>query len=206
MRIPLPKVRELIEAVSAVVRGPFTTKFPAAVDSVDPAFRGILQFNPDKCIGCGACVQVCPTNAREIVIDSEKMVLRNCHHADRCIYCGQCVRYCSTGEGIRHSTEFDTARTERSADWKTTVEKTIVYCEVCGEPFATREQLLWIGRRVGDLVNSNPTLLLVAQQELGNTTELTGRRGTFAPYRSDTMRVLCPECRRRTYLTEQWGY
>jgi len=205
MRIPLPKVRELVEAVRAVVKGPFTTKFPAAVDSVDPNFRGILQFQADKCIGCGACVQVCPTNAREILVDRDKRVLRVVHHAERCIYCGQCVLYCTTREGIRHTTGFDLARTERSDDWETSIEKELAWCEVCGEPFASKEHLLWIARKVGDLVNSNPTLFLSVYQELG-TAEPHAPRGDFAPYRSDTMRILCPECRRKTYLTEQWGY
>lgn len=204
MRIPLPKVRELVEAVRAVVKGPFTTKFPAAVDSVHPNFRGLLRFREDKCIGCGACTRVCPVRARAIYVDREKGVMRNVHHAERCIYCGQCVLYCTTREGIYHSQEFDTARTERAADWEAAIEKELAYCEVCGEPFAPKAHLLWIARRVGDLVNSNPTLFLSLYQELG--TAEPRPRGEPQPYRSDTMRILCPECRRRTYLAEEWGY
>jgi len=30
--------------------------------------------------------------------------------------------------------------------------------------------------------------------------------GETSPYRSATMRVLCPECRRKAYMTEEWGY
>ncbi len=61
MRVPLPKVRELVEAVRAVVKGPFTTKFPAKVDSVHPNFRGILKFREEKCIfaePARACVRL----------------------------------------------------------------------------------------------------------------------------------------------------
>ncbi len=205
MRVPLPKIRELVEAVRAVVKGPFTTKFPVKVDSVHPNFRGLLKFNSDKCICCGACTRVCPPRAREIAFDHEKGVIRNIHHAERCIYCGQCVLYCTTREGISHTQEFDAARTERSADWETSVEKEAAICEVCGEPFAAKAHLLWIAHRVGDLANSNPTLFLSLYQELG-TAEPRPPRGEPVPYRSDTMRVLCPECRRRTYLAEQWGY
>jgi hydrogenase-4 component H len=205
MRVPLPKLRELVEAVRAVVKGPFTTKFPAAVDSVDPNFRGLLKFHEEKCIGCGACTHVCPARARETVVDRDKGVLRNIHHAERCIYCGQCVLYCTTREGISHSTEFDTARTERSADWETSIEKELACCEICGEPFATKAHLLWIARKVGDLASANPTLALSLYQDLG-VTRPEPPRGPVSPYRSDLMRILCPECRRKAYLTEEWGY
>jgi len=204
VRIPLPKVRELVEAVRAVVKGPFTTKFPAKVDSVHPNFRGNLEFRPEKCIGCGACARVCPTNARELVVDRDKGVLRIIHHAERCIYCGQCVLYCTTREGIYHTPEFDLARTERDADWETSIEKELAFCEICHEPFAAEEHLLWIAHRVGDLVNSNPTLFLSLYQELG--TAEPRPRGDVQPYRSDALRILCPDCRRRTYLAEEWGY
>ncbi len=203
MRIPLPKVRELVEAVRAVVKGPFTTKFPKAVDSVHPNFRGILKFREEKCICCGACVQVCPTDAREIIVDREKGVKRNIHHADRCIYCAQCVLFCPT-EAIHHTPEFDLSRTERGG-WDSYVEKELAYCEICGEPFATKDHLLWIARRVGDLANSNPTLFLSLYQSLGVAVPQEPPPGSV-PYRSGTMRVLCPDCRRKTYMNEEWGY
>jgi len=215
MRFPLPKLRELAEALRAVFTGPYTSKFPKAVDSVDEKFRGILKFREDKCICCGACTRVCPPRAREIIADREKGVMRNIHHADRCIYCGQCVLYCTTREGIYHSTEFDTARTERAADWVTQVEKELAYCENCGEPFAAKAHLEWIADRVGDLVSANPTLMLAKYQALGldkparDMTELSdnsGRVPSPLPYRSGTMRILCPECRRKVYLEEEWGY
>lgn len=205
MRIPLPKLRELGEALRAVFGGPFTTKFPKAVDSVHPNFRGLLKFREEKCICCGACSNVCPTNAREILVDRERGVLRNVHHAERCIYCGQCVRYCTVGDAIYQSTEFDAARTERSGDWETSVEQELAYCEKCGEPFAAKAHLVYLAHKVGDLVSANPTLFLAKYDSLGVSATPPPDR-EMVPYRSGTMRVLCPECRRKVYLDEQWGY
>jgi hydrogenase-4 component H len=204
VRIPLPKLRELVEALRAVFKGPFTTKFPAKVDSVHPNFRGIIKFRPEKCICCGACVQVCPTNAREMIVDREKGVMRNIHHAERCIYCGQCVLYCTTRDAIYHTPEFDLSRTERG-DWDSQVEQPLAHCETCGEPFAAVPHLVHIAHKVGDLVNANPTLFLSLYRDMGVAPPVAPR-GEHQPYRSDTMRVLCPDCRRKTYLAEEWGY
>jgi formate hydrogenlyase subunit 6/NADH:ubiquinone oxidoreductase subunit I len=206
MRIPLPKLRELAEAVRAVVAGPYTTKFPAAVDSVHPNFRGLLKFDPDKCICCGACTRVCPPRAREIVLDRAKGVLRNVHHAERCIYCGQCVLYCTVGDAISHTTEFDASRTERSGDWATSVEREAAICESCGEPFAAQVHLDWIAARVGDLVSANPSLFLSRYRELGLAEPAPPAGDGGAPYRSTSIRVLCPECRRKASVQEEWGY
>ena len=170
MRIPLPKLRELVEALRAVFGGPYTTKFPKEVDSVHPNFRGILKFNEDKCICCGACSNVCPTNAREIVVDRDKGVLRNVHHAERCIYCGQCVRYCTVGDGIEFTTEFDTARTERSEDWETAIEKEVAHCEKCGEPFAAREHLVYTAQK--EYAEGCATLSLITDSTIPDPDEL----------------------------------
>jgi len=59
----LPKARELVEAVKALVKGPYTSKFPAKPHVPYPSFRGQPKYDPDKCVGCLACEQVCPAEA-----------------------------------------------------------------------------------------------------------------------------------------------
>jgi hypothetical protein len=63
---------------------------------------------------------------------------------------------------------------------------------------------LWIAKRVGELAYANPNLFLVLSQEYG-ADAMPARQDT-APYRSEHLRFLCPECRRTVYLKEIWGY
>lgn len=46
-----------------------------------------LDYDSEKCIGCGQCVARCPMEA----VTLEDGV---CHHNDVCVRCGQCVRVC----------------------------------------------------------------------------------------------------------------
>ena len=59
----LPKLRELIEAIKALIVGPYTSKFPKVPHVAHPNFRGQPKFDHEKCVGCLACEQVCPAKA-----------------------------------------------------------------------------------------------------------------------------------------------
>lgn len=50
-----------------------------------------VTINKDACIGCGACVGVCPTNALSMDDDNKSQ----CDEAT-CIDCGACVSTCPT--------------------------------------------------------------------------------------------------------------
>lgn len=50
---------------------------------------GIVYVDESKCIGCSACVDVCPFGA--IFIHPEKGV------AVKCTVCGRCVEFCPVG-------------------------------------------------------------------------------------------------------------
>ena len=51
MRIPKPKIREIIEAVKALIKGPYTSRFPKVGHEPYPSFRGQPKYNDEKCVG-----------------------------------------------------------------------------------------------------------------------------------------------------------
>lgn len=198
-----PKLRELGEAVRAIFLGPYTSKFPFKPSPAAPTHRGIIEFDFDKCILCGACVEVCPANARSQEDDKIRMIRKEIHHQEKCIYCGQCVAYCTTKEGIKHTPEYDLSKIKNEG-YDNEIEKELISCERCGEIITTRAHLLWIAKRTGELAYANPNLFLVLSQEYGE--EAIPKSADISPYRSEHLRFLCPSCRRTVYLKEIWGY
>ncbi len=198
-----PKLRELGEAIRAIFLGPFTSKFPFKPSPAAPTFRGKIEFDFDNCILCGACVEVCPANARAQQDNVLKRIRREIHYQERCIYCGQCVAYCTTKEGIKHTQEYDLAQIKNEG-YDNAIEKELILCERCGMVITTRAHLLWIAKKVGELAYANPNLFLVLSQEYGEG--VMPKSADMPPYRSEHLRFLCPACRRTVYLKEIWGY
>jgi hydrogenase-4 component H len=201
-----PKLRELREAVKALIQGPATIRFPAEPYEPPEIFRGKPKYYEEDCIGCKACSEVCPSQCIDVIDDTEAdtPVRRLNLNTDACIFCGQCELYCTTEKGIRLSTEFDLTVLDRG-ECVESVEKELVLCEVCRAVIGCRDHLLWIAERLGAKRYANPTLILLSDDEMG-LVHTEGERDPSRPLdRSDTMRVLCPKCRRATVLREAWG-
>jgi formate hydrogenlyase subunit 6/NADH:ubiquinone oxidoreductase subunit I len=198
----LPKIRELLEAIKALLTGPYTTKFPYKPHIPHSNFRGQPVFNPDKCVGCLACEAVCPVEAidhRDIPDpDNPKRIM--IHYTDTCIFCGSCEAACiADNEGIKLTNEWDLAFFDRKQS-EETIEKELEICEICGEVIACKDHLKWISDKIGELTYSNPTLYLSRLKSLGVIDEnLIAASKDYG--RSDRMKMLCARHRRETTLT-----
>jgi len=135
-----PKLRELKEAIRALIKGPYTSKFPYEPHKPAERFRGRSEFHQDDCIGCGACAQVCPAGAIEMKDERGKRILTV--NWNLCIFCGQCQANCPTSKGIMLSNEFDLATTEKRSELKQEIKKELVCCSCCREVIAPKEQTL----------------------------------------------------------------
>jgi hydrogenase-4 component H len=198
----IPKVRELIEAMKALVIGPYTSRFPKKPHVPHKNFRGQPKFNEEKCIGCLACEQVCPVNAidHKDNKDVNPPMRTIFHYTDTCIFCGECEAHCiADNEGIKLSNDFDLAFFDRKTAYET-IDRELQLCEICGEPVACKAHLNWIAERIGELTYSNPTLYQSRLKNLGiideNLVEALKDNG-----RSDRVKILCARCRRKTTLT-----
>ena len=199
----LPKIREIIEAVKALVKGPYTSKFPKEPHVPHPNFRGQPKFDDKKCVGCLACEEVCPVGAishMDIPDDKENPKRVMIHYTDTCIFCGQCEAACiAENQGIKLSNEWELSFFDRKASHET-IEKELQLCEICTDVIACKDHLKWISEKIGELTYSNPTLYLSRLRKLGiideNIISALKDKG-----RSDRVKILCARCRRETTLT-----
>ncbi|MFH1039172.1 MAG: 4Fe-4S binding protein [PVC group bacterium] len=196
----LPKIRELGEAIKAVIKGPCTLPFPKKPSVPFDTFRGQMKWDDAVCVGCGACARVCPPGAIEIVdtpagkSPQREMIRRY----GMCIYCGQCHALCTTLTGCNHTIEYDQVCVERDESIEN-IRKDLVLCEACGDVITTRDHLRWIYDKLGSLSFTNPTVFLGARADRMATPEPLGREAT----RADRMRVLCPRCQREVVLADR---
>ncbi len=193
-----PKVRELIEALRSLFGGPATSAFPAVMPKVPEGLRGFPVYHEESCTGCGACAQVCEGGAIKIVDEGPKRKLEI--HYDSCCLCGQCERACiADPKGISMTTNFDKTTAGSRHELRESIEKDMILCELCGVAVAPADQISFVAARLGTASFSNPTLFLASLKQknlVDANLPHVEKHGT----RSDRMKILCQDCRRRTTL------
>lgn len=196
-----PKIRELIEAVKALIKGPYTSGYPFKPHKAKWGYRGRPTPNDEYCIGCDACAKICPAKAIKIVDEGNKRKILRSY--DMCVFCGQCQYLCTTEKGVELTPEYELATVDRT---KSFAEQNfeMVLCEDCGARIATKNHLRWIFKKLGALAYGNPTLLLHEQSdqlpETNVTPEMDGEN-----QRANMYKMLCAKCRHQVYIYDEYG-
>lgn len=76
-----------------------TEQYPDVMPDLAPRFRGCLQFEFEKCIACGICVNSCPNNVLSFETEKDektkkKKLLSYTIDFQRCMFCNLCVEGC----------------------------------------------------------------------------------------------------------------
>lgn len=73
--------------------GSITLRFPEQ-PPIHVAFRGLVENDPDVCIGCGQCAYPCTTGAIEVHREGDGFEWS--YEPGKCTFCSRCVDRCPT--------------------------------------------------------------------------------------------------------------
>ncbi len=110
-----PVVKVLALFAKTIVHRPVTILYPYEKMWVPENYRGRPGLNFDKCVGCGMCARMCPTNCIKMVDttdDAGNTVVRPQVNMGRCALCGYCAEYCPI-DAMTVTPEFELAEYTR---------------------------------------------------------------------------------------------
>jgi len=128
----------------AAKSGTVTKRYPFEAPLVTESFRGAIEIDPSKCVGCGACTRICPPKALTLEAEGGKLVLR--YFVGRCIFCWMCVDVCPE-KAITGTRNFELAAESIENLYSDVVHKLAV-CRKCGKPFISAKQLDKVKKRI----------------------------------------------------------
>ncbi|MBN1683805.1 4Fe-4S binding protein [Candidatus Bathyarchaeota archaeon] len=118
----------------ALEKGCVTFNYPKEKNLTPEGLRGKPEIDFNTCIGCGACVEKCPSNALSLE-EHEDIWKLNLFYG-RCLMCGVCEEECPV-DAIKLIEEYELA-SKTKKDLEVELQLIRVKCKKCGEYFTTK--------------------------------------------------------------------
>ena len=127
-------ISELKEAVVCLKAGQVTLNYPFEPHPPEENFRGKPVVDGVRCIGCGACANICPP--RLINLKDADGYRQITFELGRCTYCANCRDVCPE-KAITMSSQSETS-TSSIDDLLISLKLKLVKCRSCGEVVTTQ--------------------------------------------------------------------
>ncbi|MDI6776833.1 MAG: 4Fe-4S dicluster domain-containing protein [Syntrophales bacterium] len=130
---------KLKEAIICFKAGRVTMPFPLGPELHPPGdgFRGKIEVDMEKCIGCGGCANVCPARLIELSDSETTRIIE--YFLKRCTYCGRCAEVCPE-DAITMTREYQLATNDNN-DLYIRNELYMGTCGRCGRCFKPQSAL-----------------------------------------------------------------
>ncbi len=138
------KLRVLAEAIRSFFSKAYTVRYPYEPSPPPETYRGKLVFDAEKCTGCGACVECCPSGALSLIETPDKRVIEVWY--GKCTFCARCEEVCPQ-EAIKLTTEYDLSTYDKE-EVKLRVEHSYARCARCGAPISTEK---WVDQTLSKI-------------------------------------------------------
>lgn len=98
--MPVSLIKGMLVTFKNLTTKAITFQYPTQKLQMKERYRGLVDFDPKKCILCYQCVKICPTGCLLIThkegADKKKSIESFKYNMEFCCFCGLCEQVCPT--------------------------------------------------------------------------------------------------------------
>lgn len=98
--IPVSLIKGMVVTFKNLITKAITFQYPTQKLQMKPRYRGLVDFDVNKCIVCHQCVKICPTACLSLThkenAEKKKSPDTFKYNMEFCCFCGFCEQVCPT--------------------------------------------------------------------------------------------------------------